>query len=123
MRPEFLNRVDEIIVFHPLGIEEIRKIVEILFSAIQHLAKDNHDMTLGLTGEAMDWLADQGFDPMFGARPLKRVIQREIANRLAEAILSDQVHDDDVIEIDVNEAGDGLVFIPAVTPERAQPLP
>ncbi|MFV1981522.1 MAG: ATP-dependent Clp protease ATP-binding subunit, partial [Rhodothermia bacterium] len=123
MRPEFLNRIDEIVVFHPLGREEIRKIVEILFSGIQHLAKDNHDMTLGLSGEAMDWLAEQGFDPVFGARPLKRVIQREIANPLAEAILSGQVQDEDVIEIDVNEAGDGLEFIPTVTPEQAQPRP
>jgi ATP-dependent Clp protease ATP-binding subunit ClpB len=68
-------------------------------------------MTLGLTEEAKDWLADQGFDPIFGARPLKRVMQREISNRLAEEVLAGRIQDQDVVEIDLNDSSDALEFI------------
>ena len=119
MRPEFLNRVDEIVVFHPLTKEQIRDIVEIQFEHIRALAQDSHGLTLGLTGAAMDWLADRGFDPVFGARPLKRIIQREIANRLAEAILAGRVQDGEVVEIDIDaEDADTLDFKPVVTAEQ-----
>ncbi|HUF09337.1 MAG TPA: AAA family ATPase, partial [Rhodothermales bacterium] len=111
MRPEFLNRIDEIVLFHPLGREEIRRIVEIQFVNIQALAQSSHGMTIGLTDEAMDWLSQQGFDPIYGARPLKRVMQREIANRLAEEILSGKLPDNDVVEIDLNDDGNGLEFV------------
>jgi ATP-dependent Clp protease ATP-binding subunit ClpB len=121
MRPEFLNRIDEIVVFHPLGKEQIREIVEIQFDHIRKLAEDNHGMTLGLSGAAMDWLTEQGFDPVFGARPLKRVMQREIANRLAEAILAGNISDNEVVEIDVDAQGDRLEFIPVETAEEAPP--
>ena len=111
MRPEFLNRIDEIVLFHPLGREEIRRIVEIQFANIRALAQSSHGMTLGLTDEAKDWLSQQGFDPIYGARPLKRVMQREIANRLAEEILSGTLQDNDVVEIDLNDEGNGLEFV------------
>ncbi|HEY5565217.1 MAG TPA: ATP-dependent chaperone ClpB [Rhodothermia bacterium] len=111
MRPEFLNRIDEIVLFHPLGREEIRRIVEIQFANIRALAQSSHSMTLGLTDEAKDWLSQQGFDPIYGARPLKRVMQREIANRLAEEILSGKLQDNDVVEIDLNDEGNGLEFV------------
>ncbi|MFQ5572047.1 MAG: ATP-dependent chaperone ClpB, partial [Rhodothermales bacterium] len=84
MRPEFLNRVDETVMFHPLGRKEIRQIVEIQLRRIQALATHSHALTLDLTDEAKDWMSDCGFDPVFGARPLKRVLQREVTNKLAE---------------------------------------
>ena len=110
VRPEFLNRIDEVVMFNPLGPKEIRKIVEILFSNIQQLAKNNHNLILELSDEAKDWLAEQGFDPVFGARPLKRVLQREITNRLAQEILGGWVKDGDTIEIQLSPRRDGLTF-------------
>lgn len=110
LRPEFLNRVDEVVMFNPLGQKDIRKIVEVQFRQIQTLAKENHHLYLGLTDAAKDWVAAQGFDPIFGARPLKRVMQREITNRLAQEILSGWVKDGDELTIDLNAAGKGLSF-------------
>ncbi|HMB91997.1 MAG TPA: ATP-dependent chaperone ClpB [Rhodothermales bacterium] len=110
MRPEFLNRIDEIVLFHPLGREEIRQIVEIQFQRVQALATQSHDITLDLTAEAMDWLAERGFDPVFGARPLKRVLQRQITNKLAEELLSGWVQDGETIRIDLADDESGLVF-------------
>ena len=110
LRPEFLNRIDEIIVFRPLGHEEIRKIVEIQFARIQQLAARSHKLKLELTDAAKDWLAGRGFDPVFGARPLKRVMQREITNKLAEEILAGFFTDGDTIRIDVAPDGSGLIF-------------
>ncbi|MDQ7039674.1 MAG: ATP-dependent chaperone ClpB [Rhodothermus sp.] len=110
LRPEFLNRIDEIIVFRPLGHEEIRKIVEIQFARIQQLAARSHKLKLELTDAAKDWLAERGFDPVFGARPLKRVMQREITNKLAEEILSGFFTDGDTVRIDVAPDGSGLIF-------------
>ena len=75
------------------------------------ITQSSHAMTLGLTDDAKDWLANQGFDPVFGARPLKRVMQREISNRLAEEILSGRIQDNDVIEIDLRDDGSGLEFV------------
>ncbi|MGA7303250.1 MAG: ATP-dependent chaperone ClpB [Rhodothermales bacterium] len=111
MRPEFLNRIDEIVLFHPLGRKEIRRIVEIQFANIRSLALASHSMTIELTDEAKDWLAEQGFDPTFGARPLKRVMQREIANRLAGEILGGKLQDNDVVEIELNSEKNGLEFV------------
>ncbi|MBL7978160.1 MAG: ATP-dependent chaperone ClpB [Bacteroidetes Order II. Incertae sedis bacterium] len=110
VRPEFLNRIDEVVMFNPLGQKEIRKIVEILFAQIQHLAKTSHNLMVTLTNEAKDWVAQQGFDPVFGARPLKRVMQREITNRLAQEILGGWVKSGDTIEIGLNTRHDGLQF-------------
>lgn len=110
LRPEFLNRIDEIVMFRPLGKDEIRAIVEILFRHVQHLALKSHDIKLELTDPAKDWLADQGFDPAFGARPLKRVIQRQIANKLAEEILSGWAQDGEHMRIDLAPDASGLTF-------------
>jgi len=117
LRPEFLNRIDEIIVFRPLGREQIRKIVYIQFEHIQRLARRNHDLNLRLTDTAADYLARKGFDPVFGARPLKRVIQREVANRLAEQILAGFVHEGDTVEVDTTPDGDGLTLTTEATTE------
>jgi ATP-dependent Clp protease ATP-binding subunit ClpB len=91
-RPEFLNRVDEIILFHRLQKNEMGRIVEIQFTRLQKLL-DERKITLTLDPSARDWLADKGWDPAYGARPLKRVIQRSIQDPLAEQILSGTVHD------------------------------
>jgi ATP-dependent Clp protease ATP-binding subunit ClpB len=110
LRPEFLNRIDEIVMFRPLGREQIRSIVEIQFERIRRMAFKSHGVALELTDDAKDWLAERGFDPVFGARPLKRVLQREIANKLAEEILSGWIQDGETVRIDIADDGSGLTF-------------
>ncbi|MBO3271469.1 ATP-dependent chaperone ClpB [Hymenobacter defluvii] len=97
MRPEFLNRIDEIIMFEPLKRKEIRKIVDIQFKQIQQRLEEA-GIRLEATDEVLDYLGEAGFDPQFGARPLKRVLQRQILNELSKEILSDQVSKDSVVE-------------------------
>ncbi len=108
-RPEFLNRLDEILLFHRLERKHMGAIVDIQFARLQKLLADR-DITLSLSEGARDWLAKEGFDPSYGARPLKRVIQREIQDRLAEEVLAGRVGDGMNVRI---EAGlDGLVLVP-----------
>ncbi|GAB2861509.1 ATP-dependent Clp protease ATP-binding subunit [Hymenobacter ruber] len=97
MRPEFLNRIDEIVMFQPLKRKEIRKIVDIQFRQIQQRLKEA-GISLEATDEVLDFLGEQGFDPQFGARPLKRVLQRVILNELSKDILSGRVSKDAVVE-------------------------
>jgi ATP-dependent Clp protease ATP-binding subunit ClpB len=85
-RPEFINRVDEVVVFHPLGRENIRAIVEIQVGFLRKRLADR-DIDLALDDSALDLLGDAGFDPVYGARPLKRAIQHQLENPLAQAIL------------------------------------
>jgi ATP-dependent Clp protease ATP-binding subunit ClpB len=118
LRPEFLNRVDEIVVFRPLGRDEIRHIVEIQFERIRQMAEKSHGLRLVLTDAAKDALAAEGFDPVFGARPLKRVLQREVANRLAERILAGVVEPGQTLRIDRGADG-GLVFETDEAPHKA----
>ncbi|MDP9330954.1 MAG: ATP-dependent chaperone ClpB [Actinomycetota bacterium] len=103
-RPEFVNRVDEIVVFDPLGRDEIAQIVDIQVRGFQQRLAERK-LTLELTDAARGWLADEGYDPAFGARPLKRVIQREIQDPLAMKVLSGEIHDGDTIRIDAKEGG------------------
>ena len=110
MRPEFLNRIDEIVLFHTLGRDDIREIADIQFERIRRLARRSNDIDLELTDRAKDFLAEKGFDPVFGARPLKRVIQREITNKLAEEVLSGWIKPGHHVKIDVTKKRDGLVF-------------
>lgn len=100
IRPEFLNRIDEIIMFTPLNREEIADIVRLQF---KHLQKTLDDMNISLTAsdEALDWLAQLGYDPQYGARPLKRVIQKKILNELSKQILAGKVDKDSKIKLDV----------------------
>ncbi|AIZ63166.1 Clp protease ClpB [Hymenobacter sp. DG25B] len=116
MRPEFLNRIDEIVMFQPLKRKEIRKIVDIQFKQIQHRLEEA-GIRLEATDEVLDYLGEQGFDPQFGARPLKRVIQRLVLNELSKDILSGRVSKDAVVEA-VLEDGHQIRFnnveIPAV---------
>ena len=105
-RPEFLNRIDDIVVFHPLGMEQIEKIVDIQLADVRaRLAKER--MTLEITPEAKQMLAVGGLDPVFGARPLKRLIQREVVDAIARAIIDGRVHEGDTVTVGVD--GDEFV--------------
>jgi ATP-dependent Clp protease ATP-binding subunit ClpB len=97
MRPEFLNRIDEIVMFQPLKRKEIRRIVDIQFRQIQQRLAEA-GISLEATDEVLDYLGEAGFDPQFGARPLKRVLQRVILNELSKDILSGRVSKDAVVE-------------------------
>ena len=100
--PEFLNRIDETIIFHPLGREEIHKIVNLQLSRLNKQLEEN-DYKLEVTDAAKDLLANEGYDPMYGARPLKRVIQQRLQNTLANEILSGNYPEGSVIHVDVKE--------------------
>ncbi len=110
-RPEFLNRLDEIIVFHALEREHIVHIVDIQLQRLERLLAERH-ITMELTPEAKHFLAERGFDPVFGARPLKRAIQRDLQDPLAVALLQGSVHDGDHLVVDAELDGSGLVFTP-----------
>ncbi len=98
-RPEFINRIDDIIVFHPLGAEQIRAIVDIQLSSLRQRLADR-DMILTLTVGARDQLGEAGFDPVYGARPLKRAIQQQVENPLAERILRGEFSPGDTVTVD-----------------------
>ncbi|WP_416362052.1 ATP-dependent chaperone ClpB [Immundisolibacter sp.] len=106
-RPEFINRIDETVVFHALGREQLRRIVDIQIGALRARLAER-DMTISFTDQALDWLANVGFDPVYGARPLKRAIQQHVENALARDLLGGKLADGDRIQVEV--AGDGLVF-------------
>ena len=107
IRPEFLNRIDEIIMFTPLTKCETRKIVDLQIESVYKLLKQN-GVELRVTDDARDYLAEQGYDPQFGARPVKRVIQRELLNELSKALLSQKVNRDKPIVVEKKE--DGITF-------------
>jgi len=101
-RPEFLNRVDEIILFHRLRRQDMGAIVDIQFGRLGRLLEDRK-ITLKLTEAGRDWLADKGYDPAYGARPLKRVIQKFVQDPLAEKILAGEVADGETVEVSVRD--------------------
>jgi ATP-dependent Clp protease ATP-binding subunit ClpB len=100
VRPEFINRIDEIIMFRPLTKKDIRKVTEIQFKQIQKRLMES-GVKLEISDEALDRLAKLGFDPQFGARPLKRVMQREILNELSKQILAGKVNKDSIIYVEL----------------------
>jgi ATP-dependent Clp protease ATP-binding subunit ClpB len=102
VRPEFINRIDEIIMFRPLSRADIRKIVSIQFNGVKKRLEES-GIKLDISDKALERLAKMGFDPQFGARPLKRVIQREILNELSKQILSGKVNKDSVIFVDMKD--------------------
>jgi ATP-dependent Clp protease ATP-binding subunit ClpB len=101
-RPEFVNRIDDLVVFHPLGREHIRKIVDIQLGYLHDRLADR-DIRIHLSDAARDKLADAGFDPVYGARPLKRAIQQQVENPLAQEILQGKFKPGDVIEVSVDD--------------------
>ncbi len=107
-RPEFINRIDEAVVFHPLAQDQIRAISKIQIDLLRHRLRDR-DIGFEISEAALDQLGEAGFDPVYGARPLKRAIQRQLENPLANEILSGRFMPGDVIKTDI--ANDGLTFI------------
>ena len=99
-RPEFINRLDATVVFHALTKEHIRMIVENEMKQV-HTQLGAKGVTLEMTTEALDWIGEKGYDPVFGARPLRRVIQNEVEDRLSEALLEERFAEGDKIKIDV----------------------
>ncbi len=121
-RPEFLNRIDDIVVFHPLGMAQIDKIVDIQLADVRNrLAKER--MTLEITPAAKQMLAVGGLDPVFGARPLKRLIQTEVVDTIAEAIIDGRVGEGDTIQIDVDTDGAFYVVADATGPTPTYEVP
>ena len=110
IRPEFLNRIDEIIMFTPLNRAEIEEIVGLQIKSIQKMLNYNSGIKLDVTPKALGFLAEEGFDPEFGARPVKRVIHRQVLNRLSKDILAQTVDKTKPIIIDVDDKGEQLIF-------------
>jgi len=108
-RPEFLNRLDDIVMFSALTEDDLAQIVELSVDALQRRLHERR-LTLAVTPDARAWLAERGYDPLFGARPLRRLIQSEIQDRLAMALLSGGVHDGDTVRVDVAADGSGLAL-------------
>jgi len=108
-RPEFLNRLDDIVMFSALSQDDLAQIVELSIDQLHDRLRDRR-LTLAVTPDARAWLAERGYDPMFGARPLRRLIQTEVQNKLATALLSGGVHDGDLVRVDVAVDGAGLVL-------------
>src|SRR5579883_2851126 len=100
LRPEFINRIDEVVVFHQLTRSRMKDIIEIQLNRLRPRLAERH-IELRLSEAALDYLASAGYDPQFGARPLKRVLQKEVENRIARALLDGTVRDGDTIELDV----------------------
>ncbi len=121
-RPEFINRIDEIIVFHPLTPEHVRRIVDL---QVGYLSKrlEEQGYTLELSPEAREWLARQGFDPVYGARPMRRAIQRHLESPLSKAILRGEYRVGDTIVVYVDEGGGSLRFERRVASPIAVELP
>ena len=113
-RPEFLNRVDEVVIFNALGKEELAKIIDLQLNHLRGLLADRK-ITIELTPAARDLLFESGYDPQFGARPLKRAIQRLIQDPLALKILEGEVKSGETIEVDADAKKGEMTFTPAKT--------
>jgi ATP-dependent Clp protease ATP-binding subunit ClpB len=103
-KPEFLNRLDDIVLFDTLTIEEIGQIVDLQVAALGRRLADRR-LTLDVTPAAREWLSIEGYDPAYGARPLRRLVQKEIGDRLARGLLAGEIHDGDTVTVDRDEAG------------------
>jgi ATP-dependent Clp protease ATP-binding subunit ClpA len=108
-RPELLNRIDEIIVFDPLSHEQMLAIVDIFVRKLRRLLRAQR-IEIEFTDRAKEWLAKKGFDPEYGARPLRRIFQRYVENRIAEEILHGNFAPGDTIIVDVDEEADTIVL-------------
>ncbi|NNF18470.1 MAG: AAA domain-containing protein, partial [Flavobacteriaceae bacterium] len=107
IRPEFINRIDDIIMFTPLNMKDITKIVRLQLNQLKKMLEKQH-ITMDATEDAVEYLAKSGFDPQYGARPIKRVIQKEVLNALSKELLSGKITADSIILIDSFD--EGLVF-------------
>ncbi|GLV51487.1 chaperone protein ClpB [Thermobispora bispora] len=111
-KPEFLNRLDDIIIFDPLGTEELTKIVDLQVARLARRLSERR-LTLTVTPAAREWLALTGYDPMYGARPLRRLIQTAIGDQLAKELLAGNIRDGDEVIVDLDSARDALTIRPA----------
>jgi ATP-dependent Clp protease ATP-binding subunit ClpB len=118
-KPEFLNRLDDVVVFHALGTEELTSIVEI---QVRRLAArlSARRLVLEVSEAAKEWLAINGFDPVYGARPLRRLVQSAIGDQLARELLAGQIRDGDTVRVDLDQSAAGGTG--ALTVARAAPL-
>jgi ATP-dependent Clp protease ATP-binding subunit ClpB len=108
-KPEFINRLDDVLIFDALSAEELVQIVDIQLSQLQkRLAQRRLDLQVSLP--AKEWLAQRGFDPVYGARPLRRLVQQAIGDQLAKMLLAGEVHDGDVVGVNVSPDGDSLIL-------------
>lgn len=108
-KPEFINRLDDVLIFEGLKPDELVQIVDIQLAQLQkRLAQRRLELQVSL--EAKKWLADRGFDPVYGARPLRRLVQQAIGDQLAKLLLAGEVHDGDVVPVNVSPDGDSLVL-------------
>ena len=107
LRPEFLNRVDEIVMFRPLSLEQIREIVKIQLGNVRKVLEANN-FNLEVSDAAVDWLAEHGYDPQLGARPVKRLIQKEVINELSKEIISGKIRKESTVSVSVKNGR--LVF-------------
>ncbi|NYF09400.1 ATP-dependent Clp protease ATP-binding subunit ClpB [Leifsonia sp. AK011] len=106
-KPEFVNRLDDIVVFSPLSTDDLSQIVELYIDRLSRRLADRR-LELAVTPDARYWLAERGYDPIYGARPLRRLMQREIDDRLAKALLSGEIRDGETVYVTVADGGDGL---------------
>ncbi|HEX2326585.1 MAG TPA: AAA family ATPase, partial [Chloroflexota bacterium] len=117
-RPEFLNRVDDIVLFHPLTREHLGQIVELELAGVQRRLDERH-ITLDVSEEARTRLGEEGYDPIYGARPIRRTVQREVENPLARRIIAGEVRDGDTVRVDAGDGSNGLTFERVSTETRA----
>ena len=110
-KPEFLNRLDEVVIFDPLSKEELAEIVDLQVASFGKRLADRR-ITLSVTDSAKQWLADEGYDPAYGARPLKRLVQKEVGDQLAKELLAGEVRDGQTVVVDHPEGSDGLELTP-----------
>ena len=118
-RPEFLNRIDEIIMFSPLSIEQMELIVNLQMQEVQERLSE-HSITVELTESARKWLANEGYDPAFGARPLRRAIQKYVESPLSVDLLAGKFKDGATVQVDVDEKENVLTFTTAQVVSKAK---
>jgi ATP-dependent Clp protease ATP-binding subunit ClpB len=107
-KPEFVNRLDDIVVFAPLSEADLGQIVSLYGDRLERRL-DERRLQLAVTPDARAWLAERGYDPIYGARPLRRLMQHEIDDRLARALLAGEIRDGDTVRVDLDRGGDALV--------------
>ncbi|MBJ7473225.1 MAG: AAA family ATPase, partial [Solirubrobacteraceae bacterium] len=108
-KPEFINRLDDVLIFDALSPDQLVSIVDIQLNQLQKRLAQRR-LSLEVSLEAKQWLADRGFDPLYGARPLRRLVQQAIGDQLARMLLAGQVHDGDTVKVDVSADGEGLIL-------------
>jgi ATP-dependent Clp protease ATP-binding subunit ClpB len=106
-KPEFVNRLDDIVVFSPLTTDDLGQIVSLYIDRLERRLEERR-LSLAVSPDARSWLAERGFDPIYGARPLRRLMQHEIDDKLAKAMLGGEIHDGDTVMVGIAEGGDEL---------------